>query len=144
MAPPINIYSGEEGLGASLTNPTELARHKGKLTKALRVTYAGKLYPDAEAAYQANKCADPQENDRMMVEVLCAKLRQHPNLAREVEFRGGAAWLATCSHVTGAQSESAKRWEGAGLESRFIRNLVAAWEAYVAGDTAEHGQPALF
>jgi hypothetical protein len=144
LAEPINIYSGEAGLGAALTNPTELGRHKGKLPKALRVTFDGKLYPDAEAAYQANKTESLVDNDRMMVEVLCAKFRQHPELAKEVELRGGGPWLASCSHITGARSESAQRWEGAGLESRFIRNLVAGWEAFVAGDTAEAGQSALF
>lgn len=142
--PGINIFSGEPGLGAALTNPTELGRAKGMLPRAYRVTYAGKLYGDAEAAYQANKSGDAVKDDRMMAEVICAKFEQHPALAEEVERRGGEAWLARCTHVTGARSESAQRWEGAGLESRFIRNLIEGWRLYRIGDRAQQGQQPLF
>lgn len=141
---PINIFSGVAGLGGYLTNPTEMARAKGCVPRACRVTFAGKLYPDAEAAYQANKRPKPDENDTMMAEVIAAKFRQHPFLVEEVQEKGGAPWLATCSHFTGAKTPGAQSWEGAGLESRFIRNLVRGYELFLAGRTEENGQSALF
>lgn len=144
IAEPINIFSGEPGLGAALTNPTELGRTKGCLTRAYRVTYAGKVYGDAESAYHANKVGSVELDDVMMAEVICAKFRQHPTLAAEVETRGGAAWLASCSHFTYAKTEGAQSWEGAGLDSRFIRNLVEGWNRYKTGDFAEQGQTSLF
>jgi hypothetical protein len=144
LSAPINIFSGEPGLGAALTNPTELGRSKGSIAKAYRVTYAGKLYGDAESAYQVNKTGDAEQDDRMMAEVICAKFRQHPGLAAEVEACGGAAWLASCTHFTYAKTEGAQAWEGAGLESRFIRNLVAGWHRFKEGNHEEQGQSSLF
>lgn len=144
LAKPINIFSGEPGLGAALTNPTELARSKGALTRAYRVTYAGQLHGDAEAAYHLHKRGDAVADDRMMAEVIAAKFRQHPALAEEVRARGGADWLASCSHFTGARSPGAQSWEGVGLSSRFIRNLVEGYRRFEAGDTAEQDQASLF
>ena len=144
-APPINIFSGAtSSLGAALTNPTELGRSKGTLTRTYRVTYAGKLYGDAESAYQVNKTGNAEQDDQMMIEVICAKFLQHPDLAEEVRTRGGSTWLAQCSHLTGARTEGAQAWEGVGMQSRFIRNLVAGWDRYLEGDHTEQGQRALF
>lgn len=143
-AEPINIFSGESGLGAALTNPTELGRSKGTLAQPYRVEYGGKRFGDAEAAYQANKTGMPEQDDLLMAEIICAKLRQHPQLAAAVQSRGGAAWLAQCTHFTGAKTPAAQAWEGAGLQSRFIRNLVEGWLRFQRGDFAEQGQSPLF
>ena len=124
----MNIFSGEKGLGAALTNPTELGRRKGMISEKYRIVFEGKTYPDVEAAYHSLKSEHAGQNDSMMIELIACKFRQHPRLLQEVREKGGAAWLETCSHITGFQTPSAARWEGTGLESRFIRNLVAGFK----------------
>lgn len=144
MSPGVNIFSGaEDTLGAALTNPTVLSRQKGKLTRGYPILFNGKRFPDAESAYQVSKGV-AADRDEMMIEVIAAKLRQHPNLAEDVKARGGSAWLAQCSHLTGAKSEAAQSWEGVGTQSRFIRNLIAGYEAYLSGVSSELGQHGLF
>jgi hypothetical protein len=64
LAPGINIYSGEEGAGGGLTNPTELSYAKGHIKHHYPVDLLGRTFPDAEAAYQALKmsgASDPAE-----------------------------------------------------------------------------------
>lgn len=129
----INIFSGEGGLGSVLTNPTELAREKGLLQRQYPVQFMGKLWPDAEAAYQHLKLGNPLEDDRLMAEIIAAKFRQHPRILDAINEKGGAAFIAACSHVTGARTASAKAWEGKGVESRFIRNLLAGYELVNSG-----------
>lgn len=124
----MNIYSGENGLGGALTNPTELARRKGNLVEKYEVVFRKRTYPDAETAYHALKTTSAEENDRLMVELIACKFRQHERLTQAVARRGGAAWLRTCSHLTGAKSDSAISWEGVGMNSRFIRNLAVGYE----------------
>lgn len=141
----INIFSGEIGLGAALTNPTELAKSKGKLNKSYPVVFENKKYPDAETAYLLLKTEDAQANDHMMVCVIAQKFIQHPTLFEEVVQRGGLQFLEQCSHFTYAKSESAKSWEGAGKESRFIRNLITAFEHVASKDIPNRtGQDSLF
>jgi hypothetical protein len=62
-----------------------------------------------------------------MVDIIAAKLRQHPRLGEAVKRRGGVDFLERCEHFTGARSEAFRAWEGFGKESRFIRN--EQWEA---------------
>lgn len=133
----INIFSGEEGLGSVLTNPTELAREKGFLQRQYPVQFRGKLWPDAEAAYQHFKRGLPQEDDRLMAEIIAAKFRQHPRILDAVNKKGGAAFITACSHVTGARTDSARAWEGKGTDSRFIRNLLAGYELVSSGADEE-------
>ena len=143
-APSLNIFSGgAPALAAALTNPTELARHKGAIARAYPVVFNGRRFPDAEAAYQGCK-ALAADRDAMMVEIIAAKFRQHPELAAEVAARGGAPWLAACSHFTQARSPAAQSWEGAGLASRFIRNLVAGFAQHQAGVDTALGQSSMF
>lgn len=130
---PLNIFSGEGGLGSILTNPTELARMKELLPRQYAVRYRGRLWPDAEAAYQHLKCGDAACDDNVMVEIVAAKLLQHPEVLAEVVARGGEAFLRQCSHLTGAKSVGAKAWEGKGMASRFIRNLVGGFVLAQAG-----------
>jgi hypothetical protein len=130
----VNIWSGSpDPLGAALTNPTELARRKGRLTRSYPVEVDGRVFEDAEAAYQAAKARSGDvEAAARIIEL---KLRQHPDLVKWVQARGGRAWLESCSHHTGARSARFQWWEGQGLESRFIRTLVEAYSR-VAGERA--------
>lgn len=144
LSPGINIFSGADtSLGAALTNPTELAKAKGVISRSYPVRFNGNRYPDAEVAYQISK-QYARDRDSLMVEILVAKFRQHPDLAQEVAARGGAAWLATCDHLTNARSDSAQAWEGRGLDSRYIRNLVQAFTMLDNSVDTQLGQTSLF
>lgn len=141
----INIFSGaKQSLGAALTNPTAMAVEKGTLKRGYPVQFAGKRFMDVETAYQALKADGPEARDKLMVELICAKFAQHPELLQEVDYRGGREFLSQCSHFTGAKSESFQSWEGEGLDSRFIRNLVAGYDRAKAGVNTEEGQFSLF
>lgn len=123
----MNISSrATDPLLAALTNPTELARKKGNLTRAYPVTdKTGRRWPDAEAAYKAFKTGDTPRDEHAMVRIIAAKLVQHPELAAGVRERGGVAFLERCDHLVGVKSS---RWEGRGRASRFIRCLIDAFE----------------
>lgn len=123
----MNIFSGEGGLGSALTNPTELARSKGKLDKAYPITIDGFKYADAEAAYQARKIGEEVHDDCMMEIIICGKLTQHMELFEEIKERGGVEFLERCTHITYAKSERGQAWEGVGRGSRFIRNLIGGY-----------------
>ena len=140
----INIFSGERGLGGALTNPTEMAKFKGSIAQRYPITYHKHQFVDAEQAYQVLKTGDPAHDDEMMANVIAQKFLQYPRLLEEVTKRGGVAFLEACSHITGARSEGAQRWEGHGRESRFIRNLIAGYEKALAGEVLYNGQPSLF
>jgi len=145
MHPPINIFSGESGLGAALTNPTQMARLKGRLERDYPVMYQGQRWPDVESAYKALAAGEASEAVRqaLLVELIAHKFQQHPQLRAEVIRRGGSAWLTTCSHFTQARTARAQRWEGEGLASPFIQVLVAGFERS-AQPFREQGQQALF
>lgn len=145
MVEPINIFSGAEGLGGALTNPTELARRKGCIEQAYPVLFSGRLWPDVETAYHilAQHTTDVAERDALMVELIATKFRQHSKLLQDVTGNGGAQWLQACSHFTNARTTRAQAWEGAGEESRFIRNLVLGFERAQHPPT-EQGQGTLF
>ena len=144
LSPPLNIFSGEPGLGGQLTNPTELAKQKGCIHQSFPVVFLGKRWPDVETAYQVLKKDSPPANDVLLVELIAAKFRQHPSLAEAVAKKGGAAWLRTCSHLTRARTPGAQSWEGIGEASRFIRVLALGYEAALASQRVEEGQAQLF
>lgn len=125
--PGINIFSGEPGLGGALTNPTEMAFEKGNIQSHYPVKIGAVVYADAEAAYQKFKTADSHENDELMAYLISEKLRQHPILVKHIQKRGGLPFLKNCSHFTQAKTERFQAWEGQGMDSRFIRNLVAGY-----------------
>lgn len=134
LAPSINIWSGAQGLGGALTNMSERAREKGKINHPYPVKVLGINYVDAEQAYQKLKHPGGEEfNDGLMVDIIALKFHQHPKLAQYVKRFGGAAWLKTCDHFVGAKSKRGASWEGAGMESRFIRNLVEGYEKFLTG-----------
>ncbi|MEG5063066.1 hypothetical protein QUB33_05520 [Microcoleus sp. B3-A4] len=122
----INIWSGSDmGIGAALTNPTELAFRKGNIKKRYPVVFRDVNFPDAEAAYQKHKSRDLQESIEIMTEIIVCKLQQHPRLFEEITKRGGVEWLKRCRHIVGVRNS---RWEGYGLESNFILCLVFAYQ----------------
>jgi len=128
-----NIFSGStdgNGLAAALTNPTTLSRRKGTIQQDYPVAYANVGWPDAEKAYLSLAIGVVSVDDDLMVDIIVAKLRQHPRLGEAVKRRGGVGFLERCEHFTGARSESFRAWEGFGRESRFIRNLIAGYERW--------------
>lgn len=145
IAPGVNIFSGEIGLGAALTNPTELGRSKGNLRQRYPVVFENREYADVETAWHVLKTGDLALDNDLMARLIAHKFRQHPRLFEVVMERGGLAWLRQCRHITGARSESSQRWEGDGLESRFIQCLVAGFElAARAGPIPDGPQQRLF
>jgi hypothetical protein len=133
----INIISdSDDPLGAALTNPTTISKAKGKISRDYPVEFNGVIYPDAEAAYKANKENDDalakqgkisDNNMRLMVKVLQVKLEQYPQLVKAITDRGGMNFLMTSSH-TGYGN----RFEGVGLNSPFIRSLTIAYNSIVS------------
>ena len=132
----MNISSrSPDPLLAALTNPTELARCKGNAPCAYSlVDKTGRVWRDAEAAYKAYKTGEMPRDKRVMVRIIALKLKQHPALVEGITARGGVAYLERCDHLVGVKGS---RWEGRGRESRFIRCLIAAFEA-VLRDAAVH------
>lgn len=135
-----NIFSGStdgNGLAAALTNPTTASKRKGNIRQQYPVEFSGRVWDDAEVAYttlcrRLDYHTDVVAADDLMVDIIAAKLRQHPRLGEAVRQRGGVAFLEQCEHQTGARSASFRAWEGYGRESRFIRNLIAAYERWEA------------
>ena len=122
----INIWSCSDiGIGAALTNPTELAFRKNKIKNRYSVTFRGVNFRDAESVYQEYKSREMQESIEIMTEIIVCKLQQHPRLFEEITKRGGVEWLKRCRHIVGVRNS---RWEGYGLESNFILCLVFAYQ----------------
>jgi len=102
LASPLNIWSGSSemnGLGAALTNPTELSFKKGKIKHHYPVVFNNQSFVDAEAVFQAYRTGYIEPDKQIMTSVIKAKLEQHPQLLSAITFRGGVAWLKTCSLV---------------------------------------------
>ena len=130
----MNIFSGStdgNGLGAALTNPTQLARRKGRIKQDYPVHFNGVDWPDAEHAYLTLATGDTEHDDKLMVEIIAAKFAQHPALRAAVEDLGGVCFLETCKHITNARSARFRAWEGFGRQSRFIRNLIEGYRLAV-------------
>ena len=134
IADGINIWSGATGLGGALTNMTVLAKSKGGIQQEYPVVIGSVTYEDSEAAYQSMKIpGQPQYNDSLMVDIISAKLAQHPRLLSAITKRGGVAWLELCEHFTGAKSARFQAWEGIGVKSRFIANLINGYRKAMTG-----------
>jgi hypothetical protein len=122
---PGNIWSGDKQL-AVFTNPTEIAKRKGNLRNSYPVTFDGKEFKDAEAAYQTcgkDLKAHVDRLESLMVAIITAKLIQHPQIQQALDDSGGSSWILQCRHEVNGNP----RWEGQGLDSRFIRCLHAAY-----------------
>ena len=128
---PGNIHSGTKNGLAVLTNPTVMAKRKGTVRGDFPVTVDGKLYEDAEAAYQEIKWTIPntdKDREDLCVRVIAAKLEQYPQLVEFIRHNGGVTWLSKCSHHVHAQSSGFQYWEGDGFDSAFIRCLIKAYK----------------
>ena len=124
----VEISSSAKGLAAALTNPTELAKSKGNLTASYPVEFRSKTYKDAEAAYQALKSTatkddGPNSTYNLMVNIIKAKLEQHPRLVNEITKQGGSAWILSSTHQPTKQNSV---WETGG-KNWFIKSLNDAY-----------------
>ena len=126
----VEISSNAKGLAAALTNPTELSKSKGNLTESYPVKFRGKDYKDAETAYQALKSTATKDNGpnntyNLMVDIIKAKLQQHPRLINEITKQGGSKWILSSTHQPTKQNSV---WETGG-QNWFIKSLNDAYLA---------------
>ena len=124
----VEISSNAQGLAAALTNPTELAKSKGNITKSYPVEFRGKTYKDSETAYQAlkntaTKDEGPNSTYNLMVDIIKAKLEQHPILTSEISKQGGSNWILASTHQPTKQNTV---WETGG-KNWFIKALNEAY-----------------
>lgn len=115
----INIATtSSDPLGRALTNPTWGSKKDGK------------NYFDVETYYKANKTKEGSDEEKLkgdknvMYRGIVHKLLTHPELVREIDQRGGAAFIKASSHIIGVKNS---RWEGQGEASNFIKVLLAAY-----------------
>ena len=129
-----NISSKGSEFAKKLTNPGN----------NLKVTYKGREFRNAEHAYQTyksgefdqkaydsnafkpvgSKPANRNTNYQTMVDILKAKLEQHPELIEGISQRGGLAYIEQSTHnVTGD-----KFWESKG-QNKFIEALGDAYRS---------------
>jgi hypothetical protein len=158
---PVNISpDSKDGLGIALSLATALAKEQGKLQNDYQVSVnnnpeapagqygvenhvqkpEGVAYASAEHAFNHQKQLHPSADEyKLMVEVLQAKLEQHPRLTEAIAKRGGSEWLENCTAVattggtptthclTNINNAQDKQWEGKGKESAFIQALSEAY-----------------
>jgi hypothetical protein len=122
------ISSNSKGILGALTNPTELAKSKGNIAQSYPVEFRGKTYADAEAAYQALKSTatkddGPNSTYNLMVDIIKAKLEQHPRLVSEITKLGGSEWILSSTHQPTKQNTV---WETGG-KNWFIKALNDAY-----------------
>lgn len=130
---PENISSKGSEFGKKLTNPGN----------DLTVEYKGRLFRNAEHAYQTyksgefdeaaykskafkpvgSKPANKKTNYATMVEILVAKLTQHPELISGINERGGLAYIQQSTHNVVGDAY----WESSG-QNKFIEALADAYK----------------
>ena len=125
----ISISSNSnDTLGATLTNPTELAKSKGKISKSYPITYKNKTYKDVEEAYQALKDTSESKtkpdrfkskNYALMVDLLQTKLATYTELPTAITAQGGTPWILGSTHQPTNQNTV---WETGG-QNWFIEAL---------------------
>tara|TARA_R110000772_G_scaffold33721_2_gene82028 strand:+ start:13425 stop:27824 length:14400 start_codon:yes stop_codon:yes gene_type:complete len=132
----VEISSNAKGLAAALTNPTELAKSKGNLAESYPITFNGKNYKDVEAAYQALKdkseartkpTKENSDNYKLMVDLISAKLEQHPRLVSSIIEQGGVAWISSSTHQPTKQNTV---WETGG-QNWFVESLADAFDTTI-------------
>lgn len=120
----------------------------------VKVVYKGKTFRNAEHAYQSwksgefdevafndnsfkpkgVKAVDKNKNYDIMVEIITAKLQQHPELIDGIDARGGNVYLALSTHeVIGGTF-----WESSG-QDKFMQALRQAYNNVKAQTTEESG-----
>jgi hypothetical protein len=101
----INIWSAcDVGIGAALTNPTELASRKNKIKNHYPVTFRGVIFCDAESTYHEYKTRELQECIEILTDIIVCKLQQHPRLFEAITQRGGVELLKRCRHIVGVKN----------------------------------------
>lgn len=130
MYRPLNIWSGTNDgkLAAVLTNPTALAKKKGKISGDYPIMFRGKMYEDVEEAYQKNKAGTTEQRVDFIRLLIVIKLRTYPQILEAIEKAGGVDWLLTCSHLICGNTVPKTHWEGKGTQSSFIRALIDAYK----------------
>ena len=128
------ISSNSKGIAGALTNPTELAKSKGNIANSYPVTFRGVAYKDAEAAYQALKKSatfdeGPNNTYNLMVDIISAKLEQHPSLIAEITKQGGSKWILSSTHQPTKKNTV---WETKG-KNWFIKSLNDAYLRVLGG-----------
>lgn len=127
-----NISSKGSEFAKKLTNPGN----------NLTVTYKGVTFRNAEHAYQTwksgefdstaynsndfiprgSKPANRQVNFQIMVDILTAKLKQHPELIEGIKERGGYEYIISSTHNV----RNDKYWETSAGQNAFIKALAQA------------------
>lgn len=130
-----NISSKGSSFAKKLTN----------LGNNLSVTYKGKVFRNAEHAYQTyksgefdqvaynskqakpkgSKKANFNKNFDIMVEILTAKLQQHPELMQGIAERGGLSYIEQSTHDVYGKD---KYWETSSGQNKFIEALAQAYK----------------
>lgn len=118
------------------------ARKLTNIGNNLTVEYKGTIFRNAEHAYQTwksgefdesafkstafkpvgSKKVNKETNYQTMVEILTAKLQQHPELIEGITQRGGLAYLASSTHSVIGDAF----WESSG-QNKFIEALIDAY-----------------
>ena len=135
--------SSKGELISSSAKSSAFARQLTNPGNNLTVEYKGYTFRNAEHAYQTWKSGEFDEsaykskafkpvgskkvnkavNFDIMVEIITAKLQQHPELIQGINERGGLDYILNSTHeVTGD-----KYWESSG-ENKFIEALAKAYE----------------
>lgn len=128
IEPKEEISSNSKAILGALTNPTELAKSKGNITQSYPVEFRGKTYKDAEEAYQklkgeATKDDGPNSTYNLMIDIIKAKLEQHPKLTEEITKLGGSKWILSKTHQPTNKNTV---WETGG-KNWFIKALNEAY-----------------
>ena len=127
----INIWTeSDEPLGKVLTNPNWGLNAKDK-----------KRFFDLETRYQANKSKASTDVQRMIEDkktmqlLMEKKLKQNPEIIREIDKRGGLEFLHGSWHIPrkSGKVNPKSRWEGKIGESEFINTLIAAYKNVKGG-----------
>jgi hypothetical protein len=124
----------------------------------LQVKYKGRTFRNAEHAYQTyksgtfdevafkdtsfkpkgSKPVDQASSYQTMVDILTAKLQQHPSLVKGIQDRGGISYLEESTHeVYGTE----RFWETSG-QNKFIEALTDAYKSVTQPQAG--GQTSLF
>ena len=124
---PGNIWSGNPNL-AWLTAPTALAFRKGHCSHNFGMAYNKRMWPDAEAAYQAlareTKHISLADRADLMTHILFHRFLHYLETWRKLNALGGVQFLAQCEHFA---SRRKSPWQGKGFNSLYLRCLRDAY-----------------
>ena len=140
---------------------SEFAKQLTNYGNTVSVVFNGKTYRNAEHAYQTWKSGEFDEvaynskeakpkgtkkvntevSDSIMVDILTAKLQQHPELVKGIADRGGLDYINASTHdVIGDKHWETKNGEG---DNGFIKALAKAYQNITADEVSfdEDGNP---